>query len=553
MDEYSLLDSVSPPQTKQKRKKTKEGRARNGSASHGRHDRHEENGSEEQEQQERSLQAVEHILHAEDQVDDDKSLLEEEAGEARQEQGQRGQGQARRPMPLEARDFGTHSHASDAERATQSELSMLQIGLGLTSSLEHKDDQEQLLMGSTFSQLPLSVPGEHHGGLPVGMDVGSHSKAPPRRTNDPSSSWHRRAPISKGTFSHHEDELLRMAVDAYCQRKGVDPSVGRPRLLGGHYDQTFRNAWHEIGACLPERTIESLYYRARRLLTPLKSGPWSPEEVAQLKQLHAEIGPKWSTIGQKLERSGTSVRDKFRELRPTNKGKWSKEELDRLQELIVQHKQNDHIPWTTIARQMGTRHHNQCRKKWAMAVKTAGTSVFSLSQDRGLITALLQQNVPRVEDVDWLQASIGLPWTSEQCKTRWTLLSAPLVEEEFSRQLLVMDESLENKLRHRSGRSEAAGFNPVKVANVGVPLEQELENASVPLPIADGESLGLGTKRQRSLDLVAPLSGGSSEGLSHLMPSDAKRRRVDGKKDDDDLQGTLGLMQEDPDDEMPLL
>lgn len=142
------------------------------------------------------------------------------------------------------------------------------------------------------------------------------------------------------------------------------PDEGRPRLLAGNYDQAFRNAWLEIGAALPERTIESLYYRARRLLTPLKSGPWTAEEVMELKILHTEMGPKWSLIGQKLDRSGTSVRDKFRELRPTKKGKWSKEELDKLQELIVQYKQNDHIPWTTIARQMDSRHHNQCRKKW---------------------------------------------------------------------------------------------------------------------------------------------------------------------------------------------
>ena len=170
------------------------------------------------------------------------------------------------------------------------------------------------------------------------------------------------------------------------------------------------------------------------------------------------------------------------------------------------------------------------------------------------------QNVPSVDDIDWLSASIGLPWTSSQCKVRWSLLSSSLVEDVFQRQLQLVADSLDNKLRHKSGRAETPAFTSVKVSS---PLGPPDLPVSVPLPVgSNAEDLGLGRKRRRSLDLVTPMPSGSAA-LDEvpLLEAGPKRQRVHEEEDSDaqqernnkQLQADLGLMENDPDDDITLL
>ena len=233
--------------------------------------------------------------------------------------------------------------------------------------------------------------------------------------------WQKREQLRKGRFTAKEDELLRMAVDEYCLRKGYDAGEGRRRLLSGKYDLDFRHAWAEIGSKLPERTIESLYYRARRTLAPVKTGTWGDEEVKLLVKLVHDIGPKWSRIGEQLGRIGTSARDKYRELSSNKSGKWSKEETDKLRELVEEHRQGDHIPWTTISKLMKDRNHNQCRRKWTNDI-TPSMNKWSADDDRTLINRIQLVNAMSDSDVNWSDIAKDLRWTNAQCSMRWKQL-----------------------------------------------------------------------------------------------------------------------------------
>lgn len=127
----------------------------------------------------------------------------------------------------------------------------------------------------------------------------------------------------------------------------------------------------------------------------------------------------------------------------------------------------------------------------------------------------------------------------------------------FQRQLQLVADSLDSKLRHKSGRADTSSFTAVKVSS---PLGPPDLPVSVPLPVgSSSEELGLGRKRRRSLDLVTPMpSRRDSLDEVPLLQADPKRQRVDEDeaeqgRSNQQLQADLGLMEDDPDDEIALL
>lgn len=90
-------------------------------------------------------------------------------------------------------------------------------------------------------------------------------------------------------------------------------------------------------------------------------------------RLVQQHGTKWEKIGQTLNRTSHSCRDKWRDLSiplmPTS-GKWSKEEDKRLREAVAEVHNNvipEHgILWSQVAEKMKDtgRARSQCRFRW---------------------------------------------------------------------------------------------------------------------------------------------------------------------------------------------
>lgn len=161
--------------------------------------------------------------------------------------------------------------------------------------------------------------------------------------------------------------FLFQAIDEFVTSKGFDVNDGRKRLLSKSHVKEFRHGWARIQERIPNRTVESLYYRARRILCEdinLKKGSWEPEEQEMLLDLVAEKGPKWSEIAKVMGRMDSAVRDKYRELQRDVVGSWSEEETTLLTKYIAQFRVGDYIPWTLVAKKIPGRSHTQCRKHW---------------------------------------------------------------------------------------------------------------------------------------------------------------------------------------------
>ena len=96
--------------------------------------------------------------------------------------------------------------------------------------------------------------------------------------------------------------------------------------------------------------------------------------VARLHNLH---GNNWAQIGEMLDRSGQSVRDKFRSSMDRSVGKfscyestnwnpiggWNEEEVERLITAVKEANESG-FSWQLIAQQVKTRNAVQCLRKW---------------------------------------------------------------------------------------------------------------------------------------------------------------------------------------------
>ena len=68
-------------------------------------------------------------------------------------------------------------------------------------------------------------------------------------------------------------------------------------------------------AALPGRTVESVYYRARRLFNEdVKVGAWTTAEIEELERLVETEGKNWVAIGELLNRHEHACMDKHKSL-----------------------------------------------------------------------------------------------------------------------------------------------------------------------------------------------------------------------------------------------
>jgi hypothetical protein len=128
----------------------------------------------------------------------------------------------------------------------------------------------------------------------------------------------------------HSDSLEKEDYDFLFKRRLKQG--GR----GAKLNESERKAFLEISKDFPTRNPKQIYGFATRYYDPNNhKGKWSEEEKEQLADLVELKGEKWTEIGEILERAGASCRDKWRSMRDKyQRGDWTPEELAQLKQLV---------------------------------------------------------------------------------------------------------------------------------------------------------------------------------------------------------------------------
>ncbi|GFU20323.1 transcription termination factor 1 [Nephila pilipes] len=187
--------------------------------------------------------------------------------------------------------------------------------------------------------------------------------------------------IASGRWSKEEDAILRRNYQEFGEKFFInDPYL----LLGiGRHARSmdvgkFLKAKHffvRLGKDLNNRSLRSIYVRARALFNPLQTKEkFSKQKIADLKHVHNIFGRKWSAIGSILDKSdGSCCASYMWHNKEVNKGKWTTEEESNLINAIktvtntedISSNNIQTLSWEHVARLVPTRNKFQCRHYWA--------------------------------------------------------------------------------------------------------------------------------------------------------------------------------------------
>ncbi|KAF7458623.1 MYB domain-containing protein [Cryptosporidium felis] len=126
--------------------------------------------------------------------------------------------------------------------------------------------------------------------------------------------------VSKGKFSSIERELIKRAVIDYIESQNWNLDEGLDNIFSTKKGKKDRH-WPTIGEKLPNRSLQSIYYCAKRMFIRGKKGKWTKEEENELIKLVGNHGQKWSMFTELIGRSAASIRDKWRDLHTKVGGK----------------------------------------------------------------------------------------------------------------------------------------------------------------------------------------------------------------------------------------
>ncbi|KAF9167873.1 RNA polymerase I enhancer binding protein [Mortierella sp. AD011] len=191
-----------------------------------------------------------------------------------------------------------------------------------------------------------------------------------------------------GTFSSHEDELIRQTIKDYVTRNNMPEDAIQRWFQNGNGRGRFEKndlkaLWVEIAVRLQNRPLLNIYLHVRRMFHPQNNvGAWSKEDDQKLIMLYTKHKGQWTIIGTELGRMADSCRDRYRNhLKDQSTmvtGPWQPHEDERLltimQDLALQQgKANilDSSPmWTLISERMqGTRTRHQCRHRYSQTLQ----------------------------------------------------------------------------------------------------------------------------------------------------------------------------------------
>ncbi|KAG0248247.1 RNA polymerase I enhancer binding protein [Mortierella polycephala] len=191
-----------------------------------------------------------------------------------------------------------------------------------------------------------------------------------------------------GTFSSHEDEMIRETIKDYVARNNMPEDAIQRWFENGNGRGRFEKndlkaLWVEIAARLQNRPLLNIYLHVRRMFHPQNNvGAWSKDDDQKLVMLYEKHKGQWTTIGMELGRMADSCRDRYRnhlkDLSTMVTGPWQPHEDEKLltimQDLALQQGKTsilDSSPmWTLISERMqGTRTRHQCRHRYSQTLQ----------------------------------------------------------------------------------------------------------------------------------------------------------------------------------------
>ncbi|KAG5249675.1 myb family transcription factor family protein [Salix suchowensis] len=235
-------------------------------------------------------------------------------------------------------------------------------------------------------------------------------------------------------FSHEEDEKVKEAVLNYINVHGLGAD-GLNMVLNCVKHPAIKHCWKEIGAALPWRPRESVYYRAHILFERDQNSSWTPEEYDLIRKFHEKHGSDWKTLAEALGKHRFHVKDTWRRIKLINmkKGKWSQDEyqflfdsvnldlrLKAFDERKTKHGMlRDNISWTAISEKLETRTDALCCQKWydQLTSPMVAEGKWLDTDDYRLLMELYDLDACCMEDVDWdclLEHRSG-----DLCRKRW--------------------------------------------------------------------------------------------------------------------------------------
>ncbi|KAJ7004624.1 transcription termination factor 1-like [Populus alba x Populus x berolinensis] len=235
-------------------------------------------------------------------------------------------------------------------------------------------------------------------------------------------------------FSLEEDEMVKEAVLNYINVHGLGAD-GLNMVLHCKKHPAIKHCWKEIGAALPWRPRESVYYRAHILFERDQNSSWTPEEYDLIRKFHEKHGSDWKTLAEALGKHRFHVKDTWRRIKLINmkKGKWSQDEyqslfdsvnLDLRLKAFVERKTKhgmlrDNISWTAISEKLETRTDALCCQKWydQLTSPMVAEGKWLDTDDFRLLMELYDLDACCMEDVDWdnlLELRSG-----DLCRKRW--------------------------------------------------------------------------------------------------------------------------------------
>ncbi|KAJ8413874.1 hypothetical protein AAFF_G00064720 [Aldrovandia affinis] len=238
------------------------------------------------------------------------------------------------------------------------------------------------------------------------------------------------ARIKRGRYSNKELERLRKNVEDFLALTGINSSTKLffPARYPNEKAHIIKlknlHRFHlrmSAGICRPWHDI---YHKGRKVFDFSSKGRFTEEEVHSLEKLHQLHGNNWMKLAELTGRSSYALEKRFSQ-QSQNKGSWTKTEQQALESALREHMVGlvepgsqgptirrdqlySKLPWTEVARKVGTRSWDQCRLKWMSLLKkkmAAGTPVLGGQKSREanirLIKALYAMEVEDVAHVNW--------------------------------------------------------------------------------------------------------------------------------------------------------
>jgi hypothetical protein len=235
-------------------------------------------------------------------------------------------------------------------------------------------------------------------------------------------------------FSLEEDEMVKKAVLDYIEAHDLGDEGLNMVLHCRDYPEV-KKCWKEIGAALPWRPSESVYYRAHILFERSDLRKWTEEEYELIRSVHAKHGPEWKMLADALGKHRFHVKDTWRRIKLSNmkKGRWSQDEYQTLFDLVnmdlrmkaSEQKKSKHgmlrdnIAWEAISDKLSTRTNVICCLKWYNQLTSPMVSkgIWADVDDYRLMDALYNLDACCIEDVDW--DNLVENRTGDVCRQRW--------------------------------------------------------------------------------------------------------------------------------------